>query len=83
MKEMDKSTDTESLYRVLTDFYKIYGVGVLGLNRAFRLNNDGTLAAITYPGKVELTDIALYDSQKARLEENPVAFLQKKPANNA
>ena len=83
MKEIDKATDAEDLYEVLTDFYRVYGVGVLGLNRAFRLSDDGTLAAITYPGKVQLTDIALYDSQKQRLEENTVAFLQKKPANNA
>lgn len=82
MDEMDKANDSDALYEILTDFYKTYGVGELGLNRAFRLNESGTVAAITHPGRVELDDIVLYDSQKARLEENTLAFINKKPANN-
>lgn len=83
MDKMDKALTSEDLYGVLTDFYKTYGVGSLGLNRAFRLNNNGMVTPITHPGKVLLSDIALYDSQKKRLEANTLAFLQKKPANNA
>lgn len=83
MEEMDKASDADNLYNVLTDFYKIYGVGALGLNRAFRLSDDGDVLPITHPGAVQLGDIALYDSQKERLEANTLAFIQKKPANNA
>lgn len=83
MSEMDKAANATSLYTVLTNFYKDYGVGALGLNRAFRLNNNGIVTPITQPGKVLLSNIALYESQKERLEANTLAFLQKKPANNA
>ncbi len=83
MEEMDKADNVESLYNVLTDFYKTYGVGALGLNRAFRLSDEGVVLPITHPGAVQLTDIALYESQKQRLEANTLAFLHKKPANNA
>ncbi|MBO6177982.1 MAG: ATP-binding protein [Selenomonadaceae bacterium] len=82
MENMNGAKNPEELYKVLTDFYRTYGVGELGLNRAFRLDDSGKVTAITHPGKVTLDEIALYDSQKQRLEENTVAFLNKKPANN-
>ena len=84
------ATDVADMFRVVTDFYRRYGVGMLGLNKAFRLNPhleanaDDTelLTPITTTGDMMLSDLVGYDSQKARLRENTAAFVAGRKANN-
>ena len=35
---LEQASDEEDMYRIITDFYRNYGVGMFGLNKAFRIN---------------------------------------------
>ncbi len=75
----------EEVYRAVTDFYKRYGVGKLGLNKAFRISDDPTqelLVPITNTGDIVLDDLVGYELQKQKLIENTEAFVNGRAANN-
>ena len=72
-------------YRIVTDFYKKYGVGKFGLNKAFRVAGseaEDILTPITNTGDMLLSDIIGYESQKQKLIENTEAFVSGRQANN-
>ncbi|MDE7052278.1 MAG: ATP-binding protein [Lachnospiraceae bacterium] len=83
---IEKAVDEDQIYNIVTGFYKKYGVGKFGLNKAFRVsvNKDagGILAPITSTGDMVLDDIIGYEAQKKKLVENTEAFLNGKAANN-
>ena len=70
----------------VTDFYKDYGVGKLGLHKAFRINHrDGASAEIvpiSNIAHVHLDDLVGYEIAKQKLIDNTEAFLNGKEANN-
>ena len=79
------SETAEDVFTAVTEFYKKYGVGSFGLNKAFRLVGEGddfSLQPITNTEVVRLTDIIGYESQKKTLVENTRAFVNGKKANN-
>ena len=79
------SKDEEDVFSAVTGFYKKYGVGQFGLNKAFRLVGEGeefSLQPITNTEIVRLDDIIGYDLQKKTLVENTKAFVEGKKANN-
>lgn len=83
--ELSGTLTAEELYTFVTDFYKEYGVGLLGLNKAFRIkniNNQVTLAPITNTSDVVLSDIIGYETQKKKLIDNTEAFVAGRRANN-
>jgi predicted AAA+ superfamily ATPase len=83
--EIEKATSDEELYKIVTDFYRIYGVGKFGLNKAFRVAHDqeyGLLSPITATGDMTLDDLIGYDQQKQKLIENTEAFVAGRKANN-
>ena len=44
MKNLEKTKNENEFFTCVTDFYKDYGVGMFGLNKAFRISdNDGKL----------------------------------------
>ena len=66
-------------------FYKEFGVGKLGLHKAFRV--DGTVSParivpITNIAHVQLEDLVGYETAKKKLIENTEAFVAGRPANN-
>jgi Predicted ATPase (AAA+ superfamily) len=78
--------DEEEVFQSVTDFYRDYGVGLFGLNKAFRINKDGgelELVPITNTQEVHLTDLVGYEVQKKKLVDNTKAFIEGKKANNA
>ncbi|MCI7413326.1 ATP-binding protein [Hornefia butyriciproducens] len=84
-ESIERTADPEELYRVVTDFYRRYGVGKFGLNKAFRVNEDPEgelLLPITSTSDVRLEDLVGYEIQKQRLVENTEAFLKGRAANN-
>ncbi len=84
-KAIEGTNTTEELYDVITDFYEKYGVGTLGLNRAFKLSlEDDTdfIIPITALDDVTLDDLVGYESQKRQLRANTESFLEGKKANN-
>ena len=83
---IEKAGDENQLYDIVTEFYKKYGVGKFGLNKAFRVSNDekssDILSPITSTGNMTLDDLIGYESQKQKLIENTEAFVEGRKANN-
>lgn len=77
--------DGEDMFRIVTDFYKQYGVGKFGLNKAFRVVHRGEemiLSPITHTSDVTLPQLIGYEWQKQQLIENTEAFVEGRKANN-
>lgn len=86
-REIEKASDGADMYRIVTAFYKRYGVGMFGLNKAFRVSPNlevtgELLESITTTGDMRLDDLIGYESQKKRLQENTEAFVNGRKANN-
>lgn len=83
-EKIETARDAQEIYRIVTDFYKAYGVGMFGLNKAFAVDREdgGLLKAITNTGDMTLDTLIGYDSQKRQIVENTEAFVQGKKANN-
>lgn len=82
---IEKAKGPEELYAVITDFYRRYGVGKFGLNKAFRVSDDPEgelLVPITNTGDMVLSDLVGYEAQKKKLTDNTEAFLHGRRANN-
>ena len=84
--KLETAKDENELFNYVTDFYKAYGVGMFGLNKAFRViggDNGVTFTPINNMDKVMLDDLIGYEIQKKKLVENTEAFVQGRKANNA
>lgn len=84
-ERLAKCNGTKAFLNEIIAFYKSYGVGELGLNKAFRvIEKDGkaTLLPITCMDSKRLDDIVGYDMQKQEVVANTKAFLEGKKANN-
>lgn len=85
--EIEKAKDGEAVFEAVAQFYKNYGVGMFGLNKAFRIESDDDgrnmkLRAITNMEPVHLSDLVGYELQKMALIENTEAFVEGRGANN-
>lgn len=85
-EKLEQAEDEEGFFRAVTGFYKDYGVGMFGLNKAFRIQDrtDGNLVflPINNMDKVMLSDLVGYEIQKKKLVDNTKAFVEGKKANN-
>ncbi|HCL03735.1 MAG TPA: AAA family ATPase [Lachnoclostridium phytofermentans] len=84
-RKISNAKDENEIFRIVTDFYKYYGVGMLGLNKAFRIGKGGDeflLSPITNTEEVVLSDLIGYEIQKKNLVDNTKAFIEGKKANN-
>jgi len=85
---IEKAKGGKEMFDIVTDFYRRYGVGMFGLNKAFRISpyyesgKGELLEAITTTGDMKLSDLVGYESQKQRLVENTEAFVEGRKANN-
>ena len=86
-KQLIEADSDNEFKDIITEFYKEYGVGKFGLNKAFRIE-EGTdlktanIIPITRVEHVYLNDIIGYDLQKKKLIDNTESFIKGKPANN-
>ena len=84
--KLEEAEDAEGFFEAVTGFYKDYGVGMFGLNKAFRIQDrtDGNLVflPINNMDKVMLADLVGYEIQKKKLVDNTRAFVEGKKANN-
>lgn len=81
-----EAADTGEFFALVTGHYKQYGVGLMGLNKAFRIKSGPhgvELLPIYNTDKVMLCDLVGYEMQKERLRENTEAFLAGRSCNNA
>jgi len=77
--------DANEIYDIVTEFYKNYGVGKFGLNKAFRVKQKEhgfELSPILNTDTVCLDDLIGYELQKEKLVDNTRAFVEGKKANN-
>ncbi len=85
-KSLEAQADYKGFFTVITDFYKAYGVGMFGLNKAFRIeevgDNNMKFVPINNMEEVVLDDLIGYEYQKKQLVDNTEAFVQGKKANN-
>ena len=82
---IEEAGDEEEIFRIITDFYRAYGVGMFGLNKAFRIKSlpDGVeFLPINNTDKVMLSDLVGYELQTKKLIDNTEAFVKGLPANN-
>ena len=79
---IDAAVSTDEVFAAVTDHYRDWGVGMFGLNRAFRLDDSGSLTAINNIDRVVLSDLIGYETQKKTLRDNTVAFVEGRSCNN-
>ncbi len=80
-----EAVDTEAFGAAVTAFYREFGVGKLGLHKAFRIRAGGAQAQIvpiTNIAHVRLNDLVGYELAKQKLTENTEAFVSGRAANN-
>ncbi len=85
--ELEMAADEDEFFDSVTAFYKDYGVGMFGLNKAFRIKEssreaDVSFVAINNMDKVMLDDLIGYEIQKKKLIDNTKAFVEGRKANN-
>lgn len=80
------AVSTEEFKTDMVQFYKDFGVGKLGLHKAFRVGHDENGKAIIEPitriAHVKLDDLVGYEIPKQKLIENTEAFVAGRKANN-
>lgn len=83
---LEKADNEDDFFNQVTAFYKDFGVGMFGLNKAFRItsNDHGEVkfCPINNMDKVMLDDLVGYEIQKKKLVDNTESFVKGKKANN-
>ena len=85
-EKLELAADENEFFDEITGFYRDYGVGMFGLNKAFRVKekdgNEVEFVAINNMDKVMLDDLVGYEIQKQKLVDNTAAFVAGRKANN-
>lgn len=84
-KRLELAANGDAVFEAVTEFYRDYGVGMFGLNKAFRVvsdDNDFKICPITNMQPIVLSDLIGYEHQKKLLTENTLAFVNGKGGNN-
>ena len=85
-KALEAALDAHAFFEVVTQFYTRIGVGMFGLNKAFRIGEekDGSIRflPINNMDEVKLSDLVGYEIQKKKLVDNTEAFVRGMRANN-
>jgi len=83
---INEAKDVSEVFELMTNFYKQYGIGLFGLNKAFRIvHEEGEpleFVPINNTERVVLSDLIGYEIQKKKLVDNTEAFVQGRKANN-
>lgn len=83
--QLEQAKTTEEFQQAAAEFYKDFGVGKLGLHKAFRIEheeNGARIVPITNIAHVHLDDLVGYEIAKEKLIANTEAFVKGKKANN-
>lgn len=83
--KLESSANEDEFFDHVTQFYKDYGVGMFGLNKAFRISGGDSgvvFNPINNMDKVMLSDLIGYEIQKKKLIDNTEAFVEGRKANN-
>ncbi len=84
--ELSKAKDVKQFKKAVTTFYAQYGVGAIGLHKAFRITREKegelSICPIMRIQHVQLSDLVGYEDAKQKLIDNTEAFVKGLPANN-
>lgn len=74
----------DEFFDYVSEFYKDYGAGIFGMNRAFRIRDGEELVfePVKNMDNVMMDDLVGYEIQKKKLLDNTEAFVEGRPANN-
>ncbi|MBU3875642.1 ATP-binding protein [Faecalicatena sp. AGMB00832] len=85
-KALGMAGSVDAFKETLTQFYREFGVGKLGLHKAFRVEHpedEGVqIVPITNIAHVHLDDLVGYEIAKKKLIDNTRAFVEGRRANN-
>ena len=85
-RTLAKAADPGEFMEDMVQFYRDFGVGKLGLHKAFRIEHDDkgnvVIAPVTRIAHVRLEDLVGYEIPKQKLIENTEAFVRGRKANN-
>ena len=84
-EKLENTKYEDEFFDCITAFYRDYGVGMFGLNKAFRIANEDNkviFKPINNMDKVMLDDLIGYEIQKKKLVDNTKAFVEGRKANN-
>lgn len=83
---LEQTSTKEEFRDELVQFYKDFGVGKLGLHKAFRIGRNADdqveIIPITNIAHVHLDDLVGYELAKQKLIDNTEAFVEGRRANN-
>ena len=83
---IEAARDEDEIFELVTAHYRDCGVGMFGLNRAFRIrpaeNGGVEFCAINNIDSVVLSDLIGYEYQKKELRANTEAFVSGRSCNN-
>ena len=84
---LENAESDQEFQDIVTEFYKEFGVGKFGLNKAFHIIMDDEakqvdIEPITRVEHIELNDLVGYELAKQKLIDNTEAFVNGKQANN-
>ncbi len=87
-EKLAAAPDVDTFFDAITGFYKDYGVGMFGLNKAFRIHTIEGQSRVEFQpinnmDLVMLDDLVGYEIQKKKLVDNTRAFVEGRKANNA
>ncbi|MCI8327955.1 MAG: ATP-binding protein [Lachnospiraceae bacterium] len=83
--KLNSTKTTEEFKACVSEFYRDFGVGKLGLHKAFRVKhteNGAQIVPVTNIAHVHLDDLVGYEIAKEKLIENTEAFVEGREANN-
>lgn len=84
-RNLADTLDAGGFKDTMTQFYKEFGVGKLGLHKAFRvehIDDEVKIVPITKIAHVHLDDLVGYEIAKKKLVDNTKAFVEGRRANN-
>jgi hypothetical protein len=83
-RNLAKADSDETFMALVTEFYRLFGTGEIGLHKAFRIEHDEEvkIVPITNIAHVQLDDLVGYEIPKQKLIANTEAFVNGKEANN-
>ena len=85
-QKLAQADSVDTFMEDMVEFYRDFGVGTLGLHKAFRVGHDGdgqvVIQPITNIAHVHLDDLVGYEIAKKKLIDNTEAFVVGRKANN-
>ena len=82
---LSSAKNADEMFDHLTTYYRTRGVGMFGMNRAFRIAEDESgleFLPVQNADRILLSDLVGYEHQKGQLKQNTKAFVEGKRANN-